>query len=201
MNRTNNRIRNSNLWIFDRKDEIDDKVKLPLVDWNGQPYLNEEETINALKVGDIVRLWVGENEKEYQQIYFIIKKIKRKGKKITSLYGIAKDTCRTFGRGSYPLGIIETGELLRFKPTNIIEIPNWKANKKDSKIHNGNRCNNCKVFPIVGKRFVCMTCYDYDLCNKCYSNMSLKLFQEHKDHGFCQIKTPEEVAFKVSKKR
>lgn len=35
--------------------------------------------------------------------------------------------------------------------------------------HYGVRCDNCGADPIVGKRFKCMNCSDYDLCETCES--------------------------------
>ena len=35
--------------------------------------------------------------------------------------------------------------------------------------HNGFECNGCQQEPIVGKRFVCNICADYDLCEGCYN--------------------------------
>lgn len=29
-------------------------------------------------------------------------------------------------------------------------------------------CNGCSIEPIVGRRFHCLSCEDYDLCEKCY---------------------------------
>ena len=34
-------------------------------------------------------------------------------------------------------------------------------------VHTGITCDNCSMSPIVGKRFKCMTCPDFDLCEKC----------------------------------
>lgn len=33
--------------------------------------------------------------------------------------------------------------------------------------HYGVCCNSCRMFPIVGRRYKCMTCSDYDLCEAC----------------------------------
>lgn len=34
-------------------------------------------------------------------------------------------------------------------------------------VHTGVTCDGCRVYPIIGKRFKCMTCPDYDLCETC----------------------------------
>lgn len=33
--------------------------------------------------------------------------------------------------------------------------------------HLGIRCDNCEVCPVVGKRYKCSTCPNYDLCSRC----------------------------------
>jgi len=44
--------------------------------------------------------------------------------------------------------------------------------KSDLKIefktrHDGVTCDGCDTYPIIGKRFRCLECYNYDLCEKC----------------------------------
>jgi len=34
-------------------------------------------------------------------------------------------------------------------------------------VHEGTKCEDCGVSPIVGFRYMCMTCDDYDLCREC----------------------------------
>lgn len=47
-----------------------------------------------------------------------------------------------------------------------------KPEKKVEKVtnHHGIVCDNCQASPIVGKRFKCLECFDYDLCEKCESS-------------------------------
>ena len=35
-------------------------------------------------------------------------------------------------------------------------------------IHNGTACNGCGDFPIIGVRYKCVECNDFDFCEKCY---------------------------------
>ena len=42
-----------------------------------------------------------------------------------------------------------------------------QQNIKNNTIHKGFVCDNCKMFPIVGIRYKCMECDDFDLCEKC----------------------------------
>jgi len=42
--------------------------------------------------------------------------------------------------------------------------------KADSTVHTGVQCDNCKVVPIVGNRFKCTACHNFDLCDACESS-------------------------------
>ncbi|KAI5056919.1 hypothetical protein GOP47_0028737 [Adiantum capillus-veneris] len=39
-------------------------------------------------------------------------------------------------------------------------------------VHNGHGCDSCLTTPIIGPRFHCMQCPDYDLCSTCYKTKS-----------------------------
>lgn len=43
----------------------------------------------------------------------------------------------------------------------------YKPGKTGATIHNDITCDGCLVSPIVGNRYKCTVCYDYDLCEKC----------------------------------
>jgi len=91
-------------------------------------------------------------------------------------------------------------KLERQKPIEIealsnkqIEI-NGESNDKDYKlltIHSGIECSNCKTTPIVGFRYKCQHCEEYDLCMKCESNY---VHSHHK-----MLRLPDEL--KSSKKK
>lgn len=54
----------------------------------------------------------------------------------------------------------------------------------DKVVHNGVFCDVCNFGPIIGTRFKCFQCPDYDLCEKCEPN-------NHSDHLMLRIKKPE----------
>ena len=50
-----------------------------------------------------------------------------------------------------------------------------KLNQKKSKnnyIHEGIKCNNCGAFPIVGIRYKCLECDNFNCCEKCEQEQS-----------------------------
>lgn len=50
---------------------------------------------------------------------------------------------------------------------NEINLENFFKKFKDE-THESVKCNGCDIGPIVGIRFKCYECYDYDLCYNCY---------------------------------
>ena len=42
-------------------------------------------------------------------------------------------------------------------------------------VHDGVRCVECNISPIKGKRFSCDECYDYNLCEECWTTERKKL--------------------------
>eukprot|EP00927_Polykrikos_kofoidii_P078181 TRINITY_DN75031_c0_g1_i1.p1 TRINITY_DN75031_c0_g1~~TRINITY_DN75031_c0_g1_i1.p1 ORF type:complete len:726 (-),score=150.66 TRINITY_DN75031_c0_g1_i1:196-2373(-) len=55
-----------------------------------------------------------------------------------------------------------------------------------SGIHHGVVCDGCDKGPIVGPRYKCAVCDDYDLCGVCFSHKA----DVHPDHDFQCIATP-----------
>lgn len=64
------------------------------------------------------------------------------------------------------------------KPEELLEIDNKdvkdeeKLEKQDLNdpnqiIHYGEVCDSCKENPILGIRYKCLECFEYDLCEKC----------------------------------
>lgn len=55
---------------------------------------------------------------------------------------------------------------------NFNEKEQQKENKKEEKkeCHNHIICDGCKMNPIIGKRYKCKTCYNFDFCEKCYES-------------------------------
>jgi len=50
-------------------------------------------------------------------------------------------------------------------------------------LHLGVTCDGCSVYPIVGIRYKCSKCPDFDFCEKCEATL------EH-PHDFIKIKKP-----------
>jgi hypothetical protein len=55
-------------------------------------------------------------------------------------------------------------------------------------VHTGVQCDGCNTTPIVGSRFRCETCPNYDLCSSC------KMGTSHPEHEFSEFKYPWEAS-------
>ena len=53
-----------------------------------------------------------------------------------------------------------------------------KDNKKPKEIHYDIICNGCLMDPLVGKRYRCKECSDFDFCEKCYERKKNKHLHE-----------------------
>ncbi|EER11417.1 hypothetical protein Pmar_PMAR011080 [Perkinsus marinus ATCC 50983] len=61
---------------------------------------------------------------------------------------------------------------------------------KTSGIHPGIACDVCNTSPIVGIRYKCLTCPNYDLCGECFNNK--EVVHEHSKEDFWAM-TPEDT--------
>lgn len=51
--------------------------------------------------------------------------------------------------------------------------------------HLGFICDGCEATPIIGVRYKCVNCPDFDICEKCEAN------GVHSHHAFLKIRKPE----------
>jgi len=66
---------------------------------------------------------------------------------------------------------------------------NWTdGHGSNQSVHINVTCDGCNTFPIIGTRFKCLDCSDYDLCQPCESSES----SDHpSDHAMMQYKNPK----------
>jgi len=64
-------------------------------------------------------------------------------------------------------------------------LPQVPRTENNASVHRGVRCDGCRAFPIVGIRYKCYVCPDFDYCEKCEAS------KEH-SHPFIKFKQPQE---------
>lgn len=70
---------------------------------------------------------------------------------------------------------------------NLTELKESIVPHKNHSVHIGVQCESCKCTNLIGMRYKCFICENYNLCEKCemYSN------NIHPGHCFIKLKTPE----------
>ena len=56
--------------------------------------------------------------------------------------------------------------------------------------HIGVICDGCNRSPIIGIRYKCLQCFDYDLCESCADRQLI-----HAHHVMAKVRTPHQVRF------
>jgi len=85
----------------------------------------------------------------------------------------------------------EIAQIIRSKMEELIpeiqaKVKSFEKPFKLKEVHYGVRCDGCGVKPIVGDRYKCSACYDFDYCEKCEETI------DHL-HAFLKIKRPEQA--------
>ena len=71
------------------------------------------------------------------------------------------------------------------KSKKVLKLKGKKKEEKGKKeVHALVTCDGCKKCPIVGKRFKCESCPNFDFCEECY-----KKKKDNHGHSFKQVKT------------
>lgn len=69
----------------------------------------------------------------------------------------------------------------------VEKVMNSSVYSKNESVHKNVTCDGCGVFPIVGDRYKCTVCHDYDLCDSCEANNG-----ESHAHPFVKHRKPVE---------
>ena len=88
-------------------------------------------------------------------------------------------------RKKYDGELIESLSKLQLSNNNA---QNANKPKSNSVIHNGVKCEACFMEPIVGIRYKCSECENYNLCEKCEEKNGQEEFH---GHDFIKMKFPE----------
>lgn len=88
--------------------------------------------------------------------------------------------------GSGVLNVYENPKLLAIHSIIKAEIKNYmpKLQQNSVIIHKNINCNNCGAIPIIGSRYKCSVCLNYDFCQICEKTTP-------HSHPFIKIPTPE----------
>lgn len=74
----------------------------------------------------------------------------------------------------------------------VSAIKKTEVKEKQKVVHSSVTCDGCKVYPIVGIRYKCTVCHDFDYCESCEEKNS-----ETHNHNFIKIKNPESFCHRI----
>ena len=129
-----------------------------------------------------------EHTSEHQHPFI---KIYHPNMKIASIKAVVPENCPTY---IPPVKIIENKECNDDKKSEKLRAKKPKTNKNyknvlvdhDGPVHDKVTCDGCGMYPIIGCRYKCAICPNFDYCEKCEK----KLYKEH-SHPMLQIPSPE----------
>ena len=83
--------------------------------------------------------------------------------------------------------LISVREIIRKEMESYLPILLSAISGDNSSIlHSNIACNNCEICPIIGSRFKCSVCPDFDFCQQCEKN-------NFHEHPFIKIRNPEQA--------
>lgn len=65
--------------------------------------------------------------------------------------------------------------------------PTWEIKKQQLPTHEGVKCDGCNSFPLIGIRYKCSNCSNWDLCQICFEHDATV---HTPTHCFLIIKSP-----------
>jgi len=72
------------------------------------------------------------------------------------------------------------------KSTNSKVFEEKPSAKSTEVIHEGVTCDGCGAYPLVGLRYKCIICHNFDFCDKCEG-------EAKHPHAFIKIRHPSQV--------
>ena len=130
-------------------------------------------------------------KKVAKKVAKVAKKVENKKKEETKQ---EKEEGGFFNFDNVTKKINEIGAFVANEITNKIKLRAGAPPKKEEtqKVHLGIHCNGCGANPIVGNRFKCAVCENFDYCEKCENlNKDLHL------HPFIKIYSPETAPIEI----
>ncbi|TKR92162.1 hypothetical protein L596_006870 [Steinernema carpocapsae] len=85
-----------------------------------------------------------------------------------------------FERAKYPntIGIDQFLAWLKDEPQSIVWLPVMHRLAASESAKHQSKCNVCKMLPIVGLRYRCLRCFNFDICQNCF--FSQRTAKNHK---------------------
>jgi hypothetical protein len=152
---------------------LEKEINIELLNGN----LDELEQILLVKLNESIKSSVEEGLNLLKE-NIILNAIERSNSLVKNYFGFIREAQSQREKMNE-----EDGRISLIKEEKNIEVPNSEA-----VIHDSIRCDGCKIKPIVGDRYKCSICKDFDFCTYCEDKNFLT--NEHA-HSFIRIRKPE----------
>ena len=87
------------------------------------------------------------------------------------------------------IGVDQFLEWLKKEPQSLVWLPVMHRLASSEFAKHQAKCNACKMFPIVGLRYRCLRCFNFDICQNCF--FSQRIAKSHKlNHPMQEYCTP-----------
>jgi hypothetical protein len=172
--------------IIDEKEEKEkEPVKIPQIEFN--MFKDEEKVEPKAKP---VRKRLRKIKKSINEVFNYEGELdKQLQEKLEDLPEYIDEQVTTFKTKLVKQIKTKTAKLL----DNYLKLTKEKqAQKESSIVHEDIRCNGCQVKPVIGNRFKCSVCEDFDFCEKC--ELQNYTTGNHK-HCFIMIRHPNMAEF------
>jgi dystrophin len=80
------------------------------------------------------------------------------------------------------------------EPQTLVWLPTLHRLIATETVRHEARCDTCKAYPVIGMRYRCLRCFNYDLCQTCFftGDHAKKHDGSHPIEEYCKQVTPFE---------
>ncbi|KAL3882695.1 hypothetical protein ACJMK2_029008 [Sinanodonta woodiana] len=77
-------------------------------------------------------------------------------------------SCAEMAKGQSEVQVTHFLEWLKMEPQSLVWVPVMHRMAVAENAKHQSKCNICKAFPIVGFRYRCLRCFNFDICQNCF---------------------------------
>ncbi|XP_013410971.1 dystrophin-like, partial [Lingula anatina] len=108
--------------------------------------------------------------------------------------GAAIDSCFSMSRSTTGVEEFSFLDWMLLEPQTLVWLPTMHRMAAAESVKHESKCNICKEYPIIGFRYRCLKCFNYDLCQQCFltGRVAKKHKLTHPIEEYCLATTSKE---------